>query len=55
MGKVAIHAWLSYLPIKGDLFEAKSVHEILCSLGPNNRYVPKIVSIFAEVSYPSLR
>ncbi|KAM0044288.1 putative armadillo-like helical, importin beta family [Helianthus debilis subsp. tardiflorus] len=54
-----IPAWLSCLPIKGDLIEAKVVHELLCSmversdmelLGPNNQYVPKTVSVFAEVS-----
>lgn len=53
-----IPAWLSCLPIKGDLIEAKIVHEQLCSmversdaeiLGPNNQYLPKIVSVFAEV------
>ncbi|URE00620.1 HEAT repeat [Musa troglodytarum] len=51
-------AWLSCLPIKNDLIEAKIVHEQLCSmiersdrelLGPNNQHVPKIVSVFAEV------
>ncbi|KAD4384200.1 hypothetical protein E3N88_24368 [Mikania micrantha] len=53
-----IPAWLSCLPIKGDLIEAKVVHELLCLmversdmelLGPNNQYVPKIVSVFAEI------
>ncbi|XP_057843683.1 uncharacterized protein LOC131053092 isoform X2 [Cryptomeria japonica] len=53
-----IPAWLSCLPIKGDLIEAKIVHEQLCSmversdadiLGPNNQYLPKIVAVFAEV------
>ncbi|CAI9290298.1 unnamed protein product [Lactuca saligna] len=53
-----IPAWLSCLPIKGDLIEAKVVHELLCSmversdtvlLGPNNQYLPKIVSVFAEI------
>lgn len=53
-----VPAWLSFLPIKGDLIEAKIVHEQLCSmversdaelLGPNNLYLPKIVSVFAEV------
>jgi hypothetical protein len=53
-----IPAWLSCLPIKGDLIEAKVVHDQLCSmversdaelLGPNNQYLPKIVSVFAEV------
>ncbi|KAK4773555.1 hypothetical protein SAY87_028574 [Trapa incisa] len=53
-----VPAWLNCLPIKGDLIEAKVVHEMLCSmversdrelLGPNNQYLPKIVSVFAEV------
>ncbi|XP_050216115.1 uncharacterized protein LOC126667195 [Mercurialis annua] len=53
-----VPAWLNCLPIKGDLIEAKVVHEQLCSmversdsdvLGPNNQYLPKIVSVFAEV------
>ncbi|KAL6519655.1 hypothetical protein OROHE_017345 [Orobanche hederae] len=53
-----VPAWLSCLPIKGDLVEAKVVHDLLCSmversdrdlLGPNNQYLPKIVSVFAEV------
>uniref|UniRef100_A0A2N9J6Z0 TOG domain-containing protein n=1 Tax=Fagus sylvatica TaxID=28930 RepID=A0A2N9J6Z0_FAGSY len=53
-----IPAWLNCLPIKGDLIEAKVVHEQLCSmversdrelLGPNNQYLPKIVAVFAEV------
>ncbi|XVF42566.1 hypothetical protein PTKIN_Ptkin01aG0373800 [Pterospermum kingtungense] len=53
-----VPAWLSCLPIKGDLIEAKLVHEQLCSmversdqelLGPNNQYLPKIVAVFAEV------
>ncbi|XP_057781116.1 uncharacterized protein LOC130999574 [Salvia miltiorrhiza] len=53
-----IPAWLNCLPIKGDLIEAKVVHDQLCSmversdtdvLGPNNQYLPKIVSVFAEV------
>ncbi|KAH6766520.1 ARM repeat superfamily protein [Perilla frutescens var. hirtella] len=53
-----IPAWLNCLPIKGDLVEAKVVHDQLCSmversdaevLGPNNQYLPKIVTIFAEV------
>ncbi|GAB2266827.1 Importin-5 [Dionaea muscipula] len=50
--------WLNCLPIKGDLIEAKVVHEQLCSmversdneiLGPNHQYLPKIVAVFAEV------
>ncbi|XP_071699864.1 uncharacterized protein [Rutidosis leptorrhynchoides] len=53
-----VPAWLSCLPIKGDLIEAKAVHELLCSmversdtalLGPNNQYIPKIVAVFAEI------
>ncbi|XP_019155502.1 PREDICTED: importin-5-like [Ipomoea nil] len=53
-----VPAWLHCLPIKGDLIEAKVVHDQLCSmversdrelLGPNNQYLPKIVSVFAEV------
>lgn len=53
-----VPAWLSCLPIKGDLIEAKLVHDQLCSmversdgelLGPNHQYLPKIVSVFAEV------
>nr|AAX95644.1 HEAT repeat, putative [Oryza sativa Japonica Group] len=53
-----VPAWLSCLPIKNDLIEAKIVHEQLCTmleksdrelLGHNNQYLPKIVSIFAEI------
>ncbi|XP_062076542.1 uncharacterized protein LOC133812415 [Humulus lupulus] len=53
-----VPAWLNCLPIKGDLIEAKVVHDQLCTmveksdqelLGPNNQYLPKIVAIFAEV------
>ncbi|XP_014491277.1 importin-5 [Vigna radiata var. radiata] len=53
-----VPAWLSCLPIKGDLIEAKVVHDQLCSMversdreliGPNNQYLPKIVAVFAEV------
>lgn len=53
-----VPAWLSCLPLKGDLIEAKVVHAQLCSmversdgeiLGPNHQYLPKIVTIFAEV------
>ncbi|XP_076938845.1 uncharacterized protein LOC143607196 isoform X2 [Bidens hawaiensis] len=53
-----IPSWLSCLPLKDDLFEAKAVHDLLCSmversatelLGPNNQYLPKLVSIFAEI------
>ncbi|KAE8649420.1 hypothetical protein Csa_021659 [Cucumis sativus] len=53
-----VPAWLNCLPIKGDLVEAKIVHDQLCSLversdvellGPNNQYLPKIAAVFAEV------
>ncbi|XP_011025146.1 PREDICTED: importin-5 [Populus euphratica] len=53
-----VPAWLNCLPITGDLIEAKAVHEQLCSmversdrelLGSNNQYLPKIVTVFAEV------
>ncbi|XP_066369542.1 uncharacterized protein [Miscanthus floridulus] len=53
-----IPAWLSCLPIKNDLIEAKLVHEQLCAmlekserefLGHSNQYLPKIVSVFAEI------
>ncbi|KAM7251233.1 hypothetical protein ACFE04_023116 [Oxalis oulophora] len=53
-----VPAWLGCLPIKGDLIEAKVVHDQLCSmversdgelLGPNNQYLPKIVAVFAEI------
>ncbi|KAL9455439.1 hypothetical protein AB3S75_010793 [Citrus x aurantiifolia] len=53
-----VPAWLNCLPVKGDLIEAKIVHEQLCSmversdsdlLGPNHQYLPKIVSVFAEI------
>ncbi|KAJ3674613.1 hypothetical protein LUZ60_005229 [Juncus effusus] len=53
-----VPVWLSCLPLKGDLIEAKVVHDQLCSmversdavvLGPNNQYLPKIVHVFAEV------
>ncbi|KAF7819275.1 importin-5-like [Senna tora] len=53
-----VPAWLSCLPLKGDLIEAKVVHDQLCSmversdielLGLNNQYLPKVVAVFAEV------
>ncbi|XP_073221997.1 uncharacterized protein [Cicer arietinum] len=53
-----VPAWLSCLPLKGDLIEAKVVHDLLCSMversdreliGQNNQYLPKIVAIFAEI------
>ncbi|CAN4087497.1 unnamed protein product [Withania somnifera] len=51
-------AWLNCLPIRADITEAKAVHDQLCFpacrsdrelLGPNNQYLPKIVSVFVEV------
>ncbi|KAH1204811.1 Importin-5 [Glycine max] len=53
-----VPAWLNCLPIKGDLIEAKVVHDQLCSMversdreliGPNNQYLSKIVAVFAEI------
>ncbi|KAJ9179894.1 hypothetical protein P3X46_008207 [Hevea brasiliensis] len=53
-----VPAWLSCLPIKNDLIEAKLVHDQLCSmversdrelLGLNNQYLPKVVHVFSEV------
>nr|XP_043633893.1 importin-5-like [Erigeron canadensis] len=53
-----VPAWLNCLPIKGDLIEAKVVHDQLCSmversdgelLGLNHQYLPKIVAVFADV------
>nr|GEU75259.1 importin-5-like [Tanacetum cinerariifolium] len=53
-----VPAWLNCLPLKGDLIEAKVVHDQLCSmversdgelLGLNHQYLPKIVSVFADV------
>ncbi|CAO2831880.1 unnamed protein product [Amaranthus hypochondriacus] len=50
--------WLNCLPIKGDLIEAKLVHEQLCSmversdrdlLGLDYQYLPKMLAVFAEV------
>ncbi|GAB2222582.1 hypothetical protein Droror1_Dr00016701 [Drosera rotundifolia] len=53
-----VPVWLSCLPLKGDLIEAKVVHDQLCAmversdrelLGPNDQYLPKIIAVFAEV------
>ncbi|KAL4554710.1 hypothetical protein LXL04_037312 [Taraxacum kok-saghyz] len=53
-----VPAWLNCLPLKGDLIEEKVVHDQLCSmversdgelLGLNHQYLPKIVSVFADV------
>ncbi len=41
-------AWLGYLPLKGDLVEAKIVHEQLCSMV--ERYVQKgLFSVLADI------
>ncbi|CAL9182753.1 unnamed protein product [Musa hybrid cultivar] len=56
--QVVLPAWLSCLPVRGDLIEAKIVHDQLCSmleksdrelLGPNNQHLPKIITVLAEV------
>ncbi|GLJ16157.1 hypothetical protein SUGI_0269600 [Cryptomeria japonica] len=53
-----VPAWLSCLPIKNDIIEAKVLHELFCSmversdpqlLGPGNQHLPKIISVFAEI------
>ncbi|GJU14456.1 importin-5-like protein [Tanacetum coccineum] len=45
-----IPVWLNCLPIKVDVIEAKAVHESDAQLlGPNNEYLPKVFSIFAEI------
>ncbi|KAH7315386.1 hypothetical protein KP509_21G047300 [Ceratopteris richardii] len=53
-----VPAWLSCLPIRNDLAVAKLVHAQLCSmversdpqvLGADNRNLPKVISVFAEV------
>ncbi|MCD7457320.1 hypothetical protein HAX54_034869 [Datura stramonium] len=50
--------WLNCLPMKVDWDESRSVHEQLCSMverldkdliGSNYEYLPKIISVFAEV------
>ncbi|CAM8960812.1 unnamed protein product [Rhodiola kirilowii] len=57
-GAQVVTAWLACLPIKGDLIEAKVVHEQLCAMaersdtdlfGNQNQNIPKIVTVFAEV------
>ncbi|KAJ9147235.1 hypothetical protein P3X46_029415 [Hevea brasiliensis] len=53
-----VPTWLSFLPIKNDLTEAKSVHEQLCLmverldkelLGPSCEHLHKIVVVYLEV------
>ncbi|KAK6774950.1 hypothetical protein RDI58_025951 [Solanum bulbocastanum] len=53
-----IWLWLSHLPIRCNLDEAKISHELLCSMietfeqkviGPEGFHIPKIIAIFAEV------
>ncbi|CAI8583145.1 unnamed protein product [Vicia faba] len=54
----AVPAWLSFLPLKDDLAEAKIMHEQLCSmvarldtalLGAGNQNLTKIIAVFLEV------
>lgn len=53
-----IPAWLSFLPLKEDLVEAKIMHEQLCSmvarldrdlLGAGNQNLVKIIAVLLEV------
>ncbi|XP_049380959.1 uncharacterized protein LOC125845489 [Solanum stenotomum] len=53
-----IQLWISHLPIRCNLDEAKISHELLCSMiemfeqkviGPQGFHIPKIIAIFAEV------
>ncbi|KAH0714029.1 hypothetical protein KY290_009023 [Solanum tuberosum] len=53
-----IRLWISHLPIRCNLDEAKISHELLCSMiemfeqkviGPQGIHIPKIIAIFAEV------
>ncbi|KAI5407279.1 hypothetical protein KIW84_053508 [Lathyrus oleraceus] len=57
-GTTAIPAWLSFLPLKDDLAEAKIMHEQLCLmvarldkdlLGAGNQNLAKIITVFLEV------
>ncbi|KAF2290504.1 hypothetical protein GH714_014161 [Hevea brasiliensis] len=57
IGKNLVPTWLSFLPIKNDLTEAKSVHEQLCLmverldkelLGPSCEHLHKIVVVYLE-------
>uniref|UniRef100_A0A7N0ZTG6 Importin N-terminal domain-containing protein n=1 Tax=Kalanchoe fedtschenkoi TaxID=63787 RepID=A0A7N0ZTG6_KALFE len=57
-GSQIVPAWLGCLPIKGDLIEAKVVHEQLCAMversdmdlfGDQNQNLPKIITVIAEV------
>ncbi|CAK7337885.1 unnamed protein product [Dovyalis caffra] len=50
--------WLSHLPIKNNIVEAKIAHDLLCSVVDMSKekllfqdfaYLPKIVAIFAEI------
>jgi hypothetical protein len=44
-----VPAWLGCLPLKGDLVEAKIVHEQLCSMV--ERYVQKgLFSVLADIA-----
>ncbi|XP_061340329.1 importin subunit beta-3-like [Gastrolobium bilobum] len=57
-GSKIVPAWLSYLPLKDDLTEAKVMHEQLCVmvarldkdlLGAGNQNLVKIIAVFVEV------
>lgn len=57
-GSMFIPAWLSFLPLKEDLVEAKIMHEQLCSmvarldrdlLGAGNQNLVKIIAVLLEV------
>ncbi|XP_058752323.1 uncharacterized protein LOC131625485 [Vicia villosa] len=57
-GSTAVPAWLSFLPLKNDLDEAKIMHEQLCLmvarldkdlLGAGNQNLVKIITVFLEV------
>ncbi|XP_057971131.1 uncharacterized protein LOC131159918 isoform X1 [Malania oleifera] len=51
-----LSTWLSHLPIRNDLIEAKLVHEKLCEMVEKQdtelrcpKNLPKVISVFAEV------
>ncbi|XP_027335605.1 uncharacterized protein LOC113849710 [Abrus precatorius] len=57
-GSKIVPAWLSFLPLKNDLIEAKVMHEQLCLmvarldkdlLGAGNQNLVKIITVFLEV------
>ncbi|CAK8566684.1 unnamed protein product [Lathyrus sativus] len=57
-GSTAVPVWLSFLPLKDDLAEAKIMHEQLCLmvarldkdlLGAGNQNLAKIITVFLDV------